>query len=115
GAGEAGPGEAPIELVEGGLVAQLFDLLGTRLDEITSQFRLAGRVLREAGTAVDWWQYNLGTAERRRMVLDALLEIALVLCGAFVAEWLVAHALVRFRNLIESRASDREADAARKR
>ena len=44
---EAKAPEAPIELTEGGLVAQLFDSIGKRLDAIGDQVRLTARTLLE--------------------------------------------------------------------
>ncbi|SCY28850.1 Small-conductance mechanosensitive channel [Nitrosospira sp. Nl5] len=107
---ETAPAEAPIELIEGGLVAQLFDLIGKQLDEaVVDQFRLALRMLREVGTVVPWWQYNLSMPEWRGVLLNALLEVAVILAGALFAEWLLRRVLARPRRLIEQRAAARQA------
>lgn len=110
---EKGP-EAPIELTEGGLVAQLFDSIGKRLDAIGDQLRLTARTLLEIRTVAEWWQYNLGDAERRAVVLDGLWRVAVILGGALLADWLLRWALARSRGLVESRAAARQAAINRK-
>src|SRR5687768_12649802 len=66
----------PIELTKGGLVAQVFDLIGQRLDMVVNQLRFTGRMLLEVKTVGQWWRYNLGVPERRAVVLEALWEVA---------------------------------------
>ncbi|GAB1719121.1 MAG: MscS Mechanosensitive ion channel [Nitrosospira sp.] len=110
---EKGP-EAPIELTEGGLVAQLFDSIGKRLDAIGDQARLTARTMLEIRTVGEWWQYNLGDAERRAVVLGELWKVAAILGGALLADWLLRWALARSRGLVESRAAARQAAINRK-
>ncbi|MBN9124822.1 MAG: hypothetical protein BGO99_05590 [Nitrosospira sp. 56-18] len=112
---EAKAPEAPIELTEGGLVAQLFDSIGKRLDAIGDQVRLTARTLLEIRTVAEWWQYNLGDAERRAVVLGELWKMAVILGGALLADWLLRWALARSRGLVESRAAARQAAINRKR
>lgn len=104
----------PIELTEGGLVAQVFNLIGERLDTVVDQLRFTTRMLLEAKTVGQWWQYNLGVAERRAVVLEALWEVVVILAGALFAEWLFRLALARPRKLVEDRAADRQAQIDRK-
>jgi small-conductance mechanosensitive channel len=99
----------PIELTENGLVAQVFDLIGRRLDTVVHQLRLAGRMFLEVKTVGEWWQYNLGVPERRAVVLDALWQVILTLTGALLAEWLTRRVLARPRKLVEDRAAARKA------
>ncbi|HJT51893.1 MAG TPA: mechanosensitive ion channel domain-containing protein [Nitrosospira sp.] len=99
---------APIELAKGGLGAQVFDLLGERLHTVTSQLRSAVGTLLEVRTVGDWWQYNLGVPERRAVVLNALLEVIIILGGALFAQWALRRALARPRRMIEDRAMTRE-------
>jgi hypothetical protein len=81
--------EAPIELTEGGLIAQLLDAIGKRLDVIGGQLRLTAHTLLEIKTVGEWWQHNLGNAERRAIVLDGLWKVAVILGGALLADWLL--------------------------
>lgn len=106
-------GAAPIELAEGGLVAQIFDLIGQRLDTVVNQLRSAVRTLLEVRTVADWWQYNLGVPERRAVVLDALWEVAVILAGSLFVEWLLRRALARPRRIVEERAAARQAAVGR--
>ena len=99
----------PIELAEGGLIAQVFDLLAKRVDAVVDQLRSTTRMLFQIRTVGDWWEYNLGVPERRAVVLDALAETALTLAGALLAYWLLAFALRRPRKLVEDRAAARQA------
>lgn len=99
----------PIELTENGLVAQVFDLIGRRLDTVVHQLRLAGRMFLEVKTVGEWWQYNLGVPERRAVVLDALWQVILTLAGALLAEWLTRRVLARPSKLVEDRAAARKA------
>jgi small-conductance mechanosensitive channel len=99
----------PIELTENGLVAQVFDLIGRRLDAVVHQLRLAGRMFLEVKTVGEWWQYNLGVPERREVVVDALWQVILTLTGALLAEWLTRRVLARPRKLVEDRAAARKA------
>jgi small-conductance mechanosensitive channel len=99
----------PIELTENGLVAQIFDLIGKRLDTVVDQLRLAARMFLEVKTVGEWWQYNLGVPERRAVVLDALWQVILTLTGALLAEWLTRRVLARPRKLVEDRAAARKA------
>jgi hypothetical protein len=99
--------EAPIELTEGGVVAQLFDAIGRRLDTIGDQLRLTAHTLLEIKTVGEWWQYNLGDAERRAVVLDGLWKVAAILGGALLTHWLLRWALARPRRLVESHAAAR--------
>jgi small-conductance mechanosensitive channel len=112
--GEKTPAEAPIELTEGGLVAQLFDAIGKRLDAIANQLRLTAHTLLEIKTMGEWWQYNLGNAERRAVVLDGLWKVAVILGAALLADWLLRRALARPRALVESRAAARQEVVNRK-
>lgn len=112
----AGPAEPaaekkalPIELAEGGLIAQVFDLLAKRVDAVVDQLRSTARMLFQISTVGDWWEYNLGVPERRAVVLDALAETALTLAGALLAFWLLEFALRRPRKLVEDRAAARQA------
>jgi small-conductance mechanosensitive channel len=106
--------EAPIELTEGGVVAQLFDAIGRRLDTIGDQLRLTAHTLLEIKTVGEWWQYNLGDAERRAVVLDGLWKVAAILGGALLTHWLLRWALARPRRLVESHAAARQAATSRK-
>jgi small-conductance mechanosensitive channel len=99
--------EAPIELTEGGLIAQLLDAIGKRLDVIGGQLRLTAHTLLEIKTVGEWWQHNLGNAERRAIVLDGLWKVAVILGGALLADWLLRWVLGRPRRLVESRAAAR--------
>lgn len=99
----------PIELAEGGLIAQVFDLLAKRVDAVVGQLRSTARMLFQIRTVGDWWEYNLGVPERRAVVLDALSETALTLAGALLAYWLLELALRRPRRLVEDRAAARHA------
>jgi small-conductance mechanosensitive channel len=108
------PAEAPIELTEGGLVAQLFDTIGKRLDIISDQLRLTAHTLFEIKTVGDWWQYNLGTAERRAVVLNGLWKVVVILGSALLVDWLLRWALTRPRRLVESRAAARQEAINRK-
>ncbi|PTR16185.1 small-conductance mechanosensitive channel [Nitrosospira sp. Nsp2] len=105
--GEQAP--LPIQLTENGLVAQVFDLIATRLDVVVDQLRLTGRMFLEVKTVGEWWQYNLGVPERRAVVLDALWQVILTLAGALLAEWLARRVLARLRKLVENRAAARKA------
>src|SRR5687768_12098773 len=102
------PEAAPIDLAEGGLVAQVFDLIGERLDTVVNQLRSAVRTLLEVRTVGGWWQYNLGVPERRTVVLEALLEVVLILAGALFVEWVLRRALSRPRRIVEDRATARQ-------
>ncbi len=104
----------PIELAEGGLIAQVFDLLAKRVDAVVGQLRSTARMLFQIRTVGDWWEYNLGVPERRAVVLDALSETALTLAGALLAYWLLAFALRRPRRLVEDRAAARQVAAQSK-
>ncbi len=99
----------PIELAEGGLIAQVFDLLTKRVDAVVGQLRSTARMLFQVRTVGGWWEYNLGVPERRAVVLDALSETALTLAGALLAYWLLEFALRRPRRLVEGRAAARQA------
>ena len=99
----------PIELTKNGLVAQVFDLIGKRLNAIGDQLRLTGRMFLQVKTVGEWWRYNLGVPERRAVVLDALWQVIVTLAGALLAEWLLRGALGRPRKLIEERAAARKA------
>ena len=99
----------PIELTKNGLVAQVFDLIGKRLNAIGDQLRLTGRMFLEVRTVGEWWRYNLGVPERRAVVLDALWQVIITLAGALLAEWLLRGAMGRPRKLIEERAAARKA------
>ncbi|SFH28659.1 Small-conductance mechanosensitive channel [Nitrosospira sp. Nsp14] len=98
----------PIELTKNGLVAQVFDLIGKRLNAIGDQLRLTGRMFLQVKTVGEWWRYNLGVPERRAVVLDALWQVIVTLAGALLAEWLLRGALGRPRKLIEERAAARK-------
>jgi small-conductance mechanosensitive channel len=104
----------PIELTENGLVAQVFELMGKRLDAVVAQLRLTARMFLEVETVGAWWQYNLGVPERRMVVLHALWQVILTLTGALLAEWLTRRALARPRKLVEDRAEARKAAMDRK-
>src|SRR5688500_15516382 len=104
----------PIELTKGGLVAQVFDLIGQRLDMVVNQLRFTGRMLLEVKTVGQWWRYNLGVPERRSVVLEALWEVAAILAGALLAEWLLRRALLQLRKLVEDRAAYRQTAIDRK-
>lgn len=106
--GAAPAGTIPIEITEGGLVAQVFDLIGDRLHSVGNQLRIAIHTLLEVKTVGDWWQYNLGVPERRTIVTEALLEVVLILGGALFAEWVLQRALTRPRRMIEDRAAIRQ-------
>jgi small-conductance mechanosensitive channel len=108
------PAEAPIELTEGGLVAQLFDAIGKRLDAITDQLRLTAHTLLEIKTVGEWWQYNLGNAERRSVVLHGLWKVAVILGSALLVDWLLRWALARARRMVEFRAAARQEMVNRK-
>jgi small-conductance mechanosensitive channel len=95
---------APIELAKGGLVAQVFDVIGRRLHTVASQLQSAGGTLLEIRSVGGWWQHNLGVPERRAIVLAALLEVIFILGGALFAEWVVRRALAHPRRMIEERA-----------
>ena len=99
----------PIELTKNGLVAQVFDLIGKRLNAIGDQLRLTGRMFLQVKTVGEWWRYNLGVPERRAVVLDALWQVIVTLAGALLAEWLLRGALGRPRKLIEERAAAQKA------
>jgi small-conductance mechanosensitive channel len=105
----AGKKALPIELAEGGLIAQVFDLLAKRVNAVVDQLRSTARMLFQIKTVGDWWEYNLGVPERRAVVLDALSETALTLAGALLAYWLLEFALRRPRKLVEDRAAARQA------
>ena len=113
-AGEPAPLEAPIELTEGGLVAQLFDLIGRRLDGAAEQIRQTAHMLLGIRRVGGWWQHYLGTPERRVVVLDGLWKVAAILGGALFADWLLRLALARPRRLVEQRAAASQAEADRK-
>ncbi|SFN39269.1 Small-conductance mechanosensitive channel [Nitrosospira briensis] len=104
----------PIELTQGGLVDQVFDLIGQRLDMVVNQLQFTARMLLEVKTVGQWWQYNLGVPERRSVVLEALWEAAVILAGALFAEWLLRRALSQLRKLVEDRAADRQMAINRK-
>ncbi|WP_176752851.1 mechanosensitive ion channel family protein [Nitrosospira sp. Nsp1] len=104
----------PIELAEGGLIAQVFDLLAKRVDAVVGQLRSTARMLFQIRTVGDWWEYNLGVPERRAVVLDALSETALTLAGALLTYWLLVFALRRPRRLVEDRAAARQVAAQSK-
>src|SRR5687768_2453146 len=104
----------PIELTKGGLVAQVFDLIGQRLDMVVDQLRFTARMLLEVETVGQWWRYNLGVPERRSVVLEALWEVAAILAGALLAEWLLRRALLQLRKLVEDRAAYRQTAIDRK-
>ncbi|MEO9061134.1 MAG: mechanosensitive ion channel domain-containing protein [Nitrosospira sp.] len=110
----AAPIEAPIELTEGGLVAQLFDLIGQRLDAAADQIRLTARMLLGIRRVGGWWQHYLETPERRTVVLDGLWKVAAILGGALFADGLLRFALARPRRLVEQRAAASQATADRK-
>ena len=101
-------GGAPIEIAKGGLVAQVFDLIGERLHIVVNQLRAAVQTLLQIRTVGDWWQNNLGVPERRAIVLEALLEVALILGGALFTEWVLRWALRHPRRMIEDRAAVRQ-------
>ena len=111
----AAPIEAPIELTEGGLVDQLFNVIGRRLDTAANQIRLTARMLLEVRTMGGWWQYYLGTPERRTVVLDGLWKVAAILAGALLADWLLRFALRHPRKLVVQRAAASQARADLKR
>ncbi|PTQ81516.1 small-conductance mechanosensitive channel [Nitrosospira multiformis] len=98
----------PIEIAKGGLVAQIFDLIGERLHIVVNQLRAAVQTLLQIRTVGDWWQNNLGVPERRAIVLEALLELALILGGALFTEWVLRRALRHPRRMIEDRAAVRQ-------
>lgn len=102
------PGGVPIEIAKGGLVAQVFDLIGERLHIVVNQLRAAVQTLLQIRTVGDWWQHNLGVPERRAIVLEALLEVALILGGALFTEWVLRWALRHPRRMIEDRAAVRQ-------
>lgn len=99
---------APIEIAKGGLVAQVFDLIGERLHIVVNQLRSAVQTLLQIRRVGDWWQHNLGVPERRAIVLDALLEVVLILCGALFTEWVLRRVLRRPRRMIEDHAAVRQ-------
>lgn len=101
-------GGVPIEIAKGGLVAQVFDLIGERLHIVVNQLRAAVQTLLQIRTVGDWWQHNLGVPERRAIVLEALLEVALILGGALFTEWVLRWALRHPRRMIEDRAAVRQ-------
>jgi small-conductance mechanosensitive channel len=101
-------GGVPIEIAKGGLVAQVFDLIGERLHIVGNQLRTAVQTLLQIRTVGDWWQHNLGVPERRAIVLEALLEAALILGGGLFAEWVLRRALRHPRRMIEDRAAVRQ-------
>ncbi|SEN65692.1 Mechanosensitive ion channel [Nitrosospira multiformis] len=101
-------GGVPIEIAKGGLVAQVFDLIGERLHIVVNQLRAAVQTLLQIRTVGDWWQNNLGVPERRAIVLEALLEVALILGGALFTEWVLRWALRHPRRMIEDRAAVRQ-------
>lgn len=106
--GAPSAGGVPIEIAKGGLVAQVFDLIGERLHIVVNQLRAAVQTLLQIRTVGDWWQHNLGVSERRAIVLDALLEVALILGGGLFAEWALRRALRHPRRMIEDRAAVRQ-------
>jgi small-conductance mechanosensitive channel len=71
-------------------------------------------MLLEIETVGQWWRYNLGVPERRSVVLEALLEVAVILAGALLAEWLLRRALLQLRKLVEDRAAYRQTAIDRK-
>jgi len=101
-------GGVPIEIAKGGLVAQVFDLIGERLHIVANQLRAAVQTLLQIRTVGNWWQHNLGVPERRAIVLEALLEVALILGGGLFAEWVLRRALRHPRRMIEDRAAVRQ-------
>ncbi|ABB74817.1 Mechanosensitive ion channel [Nitrosospira multiformis ATCC 25196] len=101
-------GGVPIEIAKGGLVAQVFDLIGERLHIVVNQLRAAVQTLLQIRTVGDWWQNNLGVPERRAIVLEALLEVALILGGGLFTEWVLRRALRHPRRMIEDRAAVRQ-------
>ncbi|SET23385.1 Mechanosensitive ion channel [Nitrosospira multiformis] len=107
--GGASPaGGVPIEIAKGGLVAQVFDLIGERLHVVVNQLRAAVQTLLQIRTVGDWWQHNLGVPERRAIVLEALLEVALILGGGLITEWVLRRTLRHPRRMIEDRAAVRQ-------
>jgi small-conductance mechanosensitive channel len=101
-------GGVPIEIAKGGLVAQVFDLIGERLHIVVNQLRAAVQTLLQIRTVGDWWQNNLGVPERRAIVLEALLEVALILGGGLFTEWVLRRALRHPLRMIEDRAAVRQ-------
>ena len=102
-------------MTEGGLIDQLFNVIGRRLDTAANQIRLTARMLLEVRTMGGWWQYYLGTPERRTVVLDGLWKVAAILAGALLADWLLRFALRHPRKLVEQRAAASQARADLKR
>lgn len=101
-------GGVPIEIAKGGLVAQVFDLIGERLHIVVNQLRTTVQTLLQIRTVADWWQNNLGVPERRAIVLEALLEVALILGGGLFTEWVLRRTLRHPRRMIEDRAAVRQ-------